>query len=326
MKKIKLIAPGILFVLAISFLSMYLGDAISKYIRLETLTIAIVIGILYNNTIKTQVVFAAGAKFSLKNLLKIGIVLLGFKLNIKAILELGPSVVVLVALYVPLVLFVFISLSKVFKINKKLGALIGIGSSICGASAVVALAPCIGADDDDAVVAVSIVSIIGALGVIAYSAIANSAIPISDAQYGIWSGLTLHGVAHALAAAFAREGVSGDLGTFVKMTRVLMLVPVSIAMSYVFKEKDNAKRAAFPMYVLYFVIAGIINSLGIIPESVTSMLTKLSSLLILMAMTAMGLSVNFRQVAKKGAKSFVMGLLLFVILSIAALLIIKIIV
>ncbi len=94
-----------------------------------------------------------------------------------------------------------------------------------------------------------------------------------------------------------------------------MLVPVSLFLSYHFKGEGASKKAQFPMYVLYFIIAGIVNSLGILPVSLTGFLAKSSSFLILMAMTAMGLSVNFKHVAKKGAKSFVMGMVLFVILS-----------
>ncbi|PHS35825.1 MAG: hypothetical protein COA82_03265 [Alkaliphilus sp.] len=319
MKNLKSILPGILFALTISLISMSLSSVFSEYIKLESLTIAIVIGILYNNYIGTQVMFVPGVRFSLSNLLSIGIVLLGFRLDISVIWELGSNVLLLIVLYVPIIIFIYMGFSKLFKINKKLGALIGIGSSICGASAVVALAPCIGADDDDAIVAVSIVSILGAIGVIIYSIVANSILSITDVQYGMWSGLTLHGVAHSLAGAFARGTISGDVGTFVKMARVLMLVPVSVGMSYLFKNKNSDSHAKFPMYVFYFTIAGIINSLGIIPLDIARFLAKTSSILILISMTAMGLSVNFKQVAKKGTNSFIMGLTLFALSSVIAL-------
>lgn len=314
MKNIKLLY-GIGFVILIALLATFIGDQVEDYFKLETLTIAIVLGMVYNNTIGTQRVFAPGIKFSLKKLLKVGIVLLGFKLNMSAILELGPNILILVLVYVPLTLFLFMSLAKRFGVNKKLGTLMGVGSCICGASAVVALAPVIGADDDDAVVAVSIVSVIGAIGVIVYSAIFN-VVGMAATEYGIWSGLTLHGVAHALAAAFAGGDLAGEMGTFVKMTRVLMLVPVSIFLGYSFRGQGETKKAQFPMYVLYFIIAGLINSFGILPVSLTGLLAKTSSFLILMAMTAMGLSVNFKQVVKKGAKSFVMASLLFLVLSV----------
>lgn len=323
-KYIKLL-PGLIIVIAVAMISKFMGAQIQDVFKLETLTIAIVLGIVYNNTIGTQEIFHEGIKFSLKKLLKVGIVLLGFKLNVAAILELGPQVLVMVLVYVPLTLFIYMTFSSKFGVNKKLATLLGVGSCICGASAVVALAPVIGADDDDAVVAVSIVSVIGAIGVIVYSAVASLG-SVSEIGYGVWSGLTLHGVAHAIAAALANGEVSGEIGTFVKMARVLMLVPVSLYLSYAFNGKGETKKAQFPMYVLYFIIAGIINSLGILPDSITSFFAKSSSFLILMAMTAMGLSVNFKQVAKKGAKGFVMGLILFVPLSISAFYVITMIV
>ncbi len=316
MENIKKYIPGIIFVLLISYVSMFLSDYLKAYINLESLTIAIIIGIIYNNLVGTQDIFKDGVKLSLKKLLKVGIVLLGFKLNIHAILKLGPQILTMVLIYVPIALILAMILGKILKANNKLATLIGVGSCICGASAVVALTPCIGADDDDSVIAVSIVSFLGTIGVLAYSAVAASNLNLTEIQYGAWSGLTLHGVSHALAAAFALGDVAGEIGTFVKMTRVLMLVPVSLALGYLYnKENEKNQKAKFPMYVLYFILAGVINSLGIIPPSITKILTKSSSIFILMAMTAMGLSVNFKSIINKGIKALLIGTMMFVILS-----------
>lgn len=320
MKDIKKYIPGTVFVLFISILSMNLNNLLKSYIQLEAVTIAIVIGILYSNIIGTGDVFKDGIKFSLKKLLKIGIVLLGFKLNLYAILKLGPKVLIMVIIFIPAALILANIIGRIFKVNTKLSTLIGVGSSICGASAIVALSPCIDADDDDAVIAVSIVSLLGAAGVIIYSGIAASDAGLTAVQYGTWSGLSLQGVAHALAAAFALGDTSGEIGTFVKMTRVLMLVPVSVVLSYLFNKNGTAtKKAKFPMYVLYFIIAGVIHSLGIIPGEVTKVLTKGSSLLILMSMTAMGLSVNLKSILNKGVKALLSGIILFILLSISSL-------
>ncbi|WP_304943250.1 YeiH family protein [Vallitalea guaymasensis] len=322
-KTIKKYVPGIVFVLAISIASMFLNDLLKVYINLEALTIAIIIGIIYNNTVGTQKVFNEGVKFSLKKLLKVGIVLLGFKLNINSLLQLGPKILIMVMIYVPVALILSMMLGKVLKVNKKLSALIGVGSCICGASAVVAMAPCIGADDDDSVISVSIVSFLGAIGVLIYSGVAASQMDLSPVQYGAWSGLSLHGVAHALAAAFAGGNEAGEIGTIVKMTRVLMLVPVSIVLSLIFnKGNTSSKKTKFPMYVLYFILAGVINSLGIIPTGITNILTNGSSIFILMAMTAMGLSVNLKSILNKGIKALITGTILFIILSTGSLLVI----
>lgn len=316
MENIKKYIPGVIFVLIISYVSMFLNDSLKSYINLEALTIAIVIGIIYNNMVGTQDVFKDGVRFSLKKLLKVGIVLLGFKLNIYAILKLGPQILTMVIIYVPVTLISAIILGKILKANNKLSTLIGVGSCICGASAVVALTPCINADDDDSVIAVSIVSFLGAIGVLIYSGVAASSLNLTEVQYGAWSGLTLHGVAHALAAAFALGDTAGEIGTFVKMTRVLMLVPVSLVLGYFFnKENTGSNKAKFPMYVLYFVMAGVINSFGVIPPSITKIFTKASSLFILMAMTAMGLSVSFKSIIDKGIKALLVGVILFVVLS-----------
>ncbi|XMB85206.1 putative sulfate exporter family transporter [Mycoplasmatota bacterium WC44] len=323
MKNIGRYLPGLLFTLLIAYLSITINDLLKVYINLEALTIAIIIGIIYNNTIGTQPLFKDGIKFSLKRLLILGIILLGFKLNFYSILELGPKVLLMVLFYVPLTLYIAVVLGKKFKVNNKLATLIGIGSSICGASAVVAIAPTINADDDESIVAVSIVNFLGAIGVLIYSSIVASNIQLSEIQYGAWSGLSLHGVAHALAAAFALGEQSGEIGTLVKMTRVLMLIPVSLFLGLMFKSENNSKtKIKFPMYIVYFVFAGVVNSLGFIPESLTSLFIKLSGLFILMAMTAMGISVDYKNIIKKGKGALIVGSLLFLVVSIISLIVI----
>lgn len=322
-EKIRKIVPGLIFVLVVSMLSMFINDNIKDIINLEALTIGIIIGIIYNNTIRTQNVFKEGVKFSLKKLLKVGIVLLGFKLNFSSLLKLGPKVIIMVLIFVPCVLIIAVYLGKLFKTQDKLATLIGVGSCICGASAVVALAPTINADDEDSVVAVSIVSFLGAVGVLVYSAVGVTS-NITNLQYGIWSGISLHGVAHALAAAFARGEAAGEIGTFVKMARVVMLVPVSLVLGIIYnKGNGKSKKAKFPMYVLYFIIAGVISSTGIIPGDVLKVLTKLSSIFILMAMVGMGLSVDFKSIRDKGMKALVVGSIIFLITSTSTFFIVK---
>jgi len=314
MEKIKKYIPGLVVVFVIAFMSKALDGYLSTWVKLEALTIGIILGMVYANTVGVQESLKSGIQLSLKKLLKIGIVLLGFKLNFKALIELGPKMSLVVVVFVPLVLITATFLGRKMGIGKKLAVLIGVGSSICGASAIVAMAPTINAEDDDAIIAVGVVSLLGAVGVLAYSAIAAVS-SLTDIQYGLWSGLSLQGVAHALAAAFARGDVAGEMGTFIKMERVLMLVPMSVILGSIFaggdKNSEGKKRAAFPMYVLYFIIAGVVASTGLIPENIIKVLGKTSSYLILMAMIAMGLMVNFASLRAKGAKALVMGAGLF---------------
>lgn len=316
MKNLKELIPGVLFVLVISVFSEFLNSTVSRIIQLEALTIGIILGIIYNNVWGVSNKLKPGIRFSLKTLLKVGIVLLGFKLNFPTLVKLGPKVILMVIVYVPAVITLAVILGKLFKCGDKLSVLLGVGSCICGASAVVAVCPCINADEDDSVLAVSVISFLGAIGVIAYSAL--SVLPtLSDIQYGIWSGVSLHGVAHAIAASFARGSSAGEIGTFVKMSRVLMLVPVSLFLSIWFNRKSGAKYSStkFPMYVLYFIIAGIISSIGILPNTIINLLGNVSSWLILAAMISMGLSVSFKNIKNKGIRAVAVGSVLFGIMS-----------
>lgn len=316
MRKIKKLLPGLLFVFLVSILAMFINDSIKHIINLEALTIGIVLGIIYNNTFKTNDVLKPGITFSLKTLLKWGIVLLGFKLNFRALIELGPKVVIMIILYVPSVLILSYLFGKMFKMNSKVAVLLGVGSSICGASAVVAMSSCINADEDDSIVAVSIINFLGAIGVLVYSTIAITS-GMSNLEYGIWSGISLQGVAHAIAAAFARGDQSGEIGTLVKMGRVVMLVPVSLVLSYLFNRENKESKVKFPMYILYFVLAGTISSLNMISIEFINILSKLSSIFILMAMVGMGLSVDIKAIKDKGMKALIVGCLLFLVISIA---------
>lgn len=218
-------------------------------------------------------------------------------------------------------------LGKRFNVEEKLAVLVGVGSSICGASAIVAMSSVIDADDRDAVVSVAIVSFLGGIGVLIYGAIASMGLGLSITEYGVWSGLSLQGVAHAIAAAFAMGDKAGEVGTIVKMTRVLMLVPMSIYLSQHFGQKSSegySNRAKVPVYVLLFIVMIIINSLGIVPVGAISILKQTSSFLILMAMTGMGLSIKFSEIFKKGKDALVMGTVLFLIISVVFLVIAKI--
>jgi uncharacterized integral membrane protein (TIGR00698 family) len=310
---------GLLTVALVAYIATQLNQWLAPYFQVEALTLSILLGITLANILKLPKALKPGIDYALKTLLMYGIVLLGFKLNFKAILNLGPMLLLGVIAYMAFVFLVAYGLNRWLKLSKHLATLIAVGSSICGAAAVVALAPSIDASEEDAVLAVSIVSFLGAIGVVVYALLAGI-LPIGDLEYGIWAGLTLHGVAHALAGAFARSSLSGEIGTFVKMTRVLMLVPVSLILSSAFHPKDGAKkRAKVPNYVWGFILAGAIHAAAIVPAPATKFAQEGSNILILLAMTAMGLSVNFKDIADKGLKAVLLGSLLFIVTAAIAL-------
>lgn len=324
MDKIK----GLIFVAIIVFISKFTGSLIDPFVKLEVLTIGIVLGILVNNTIGYNDSYKAGVDFSLKRLLKYGIIFLGFKINFLTMINQGYKMLIVVILFVPGVIYISGLIGKKLGVDERLAGMIGVGSSICGASAIVAMAPLFPGNKEEkenlSVIAVSIVSFLGALGVLIYTQIGVIS-SISDIQFGLWSGLSLHGVAHALAGAFSRGDLAGEYGTIIKMMRVIMLVPVSVFLSIKYSDdrKESSGRLSIPYYVVLFIIAGIINTLGILPEELVSVLKMISSYFILMAMISMGLKVDFKNIKEKGKQALIVGTIVFIISSSVAYILVK---
>jgi len=305
---------GFLGIFIIGFMSLEIANLISIYVKFEALTVGIILGIAFKYVIGDLSKYDEPINFSAKKLLKIGIVLLGFKVNFNTLLQLGLPAILGVAGFVTLILFLAKKIGSLLGVKSKLALLVGVGSSICGASAIVTMAPVINADEDDAILAVSIVSFLGTIGVLIYSAIALLPL-MTDFQYGIYSGLTLHGVGHALAAAFARGDYAGEIGTIIKMTRVLFLVPLALILGQKYGNHSEKKKVHFPIYVLLFILMAVINSTGIVPYTISKLLGKLSSYAILASMIAMGLKVNFANVKKSGVKTTQLGVMLFLVSS-----------
>ena len=326
--------PGLLLVIILSFISMILNHTFLSFI--ETLTIGIILAIVIKNVFNLHVRFDSGINLSLKKVLKIGIVLLGVKLNFALIYDLGWKIFILVSAVILFAILFSNYIGKKFGLNKKLSTLLGVGSSICGASAIVAMSSVIDSDENDTTISVAVISLLGALGVIIYSFL-SYVINLSDLKYGIWSGSSLQGVAHALAAAGARgsDSLSLEVGTLVKMSRVALLSPVALIISFVFQKnsKSNSKKTVkFPMYVLWFLLVGIVitlikefnlfplvYNLGNINIDIIYILKNLSSFFILMGMVAMGLKVDLREFKKSGTKALLSGSIVFLSISVLSL-------
>jgi uncharacterized integral membrane protein (TIGR00698 family) len=324
---VRKLAPGLLAVYLVAVVSGLFSRMRAPTVSLEALTIGIILGTALGSLVRLPAVLKPGFTFSSDMLLRAGIILLGFKLDFRSLVGLGPKVLILVLVLVPATLLLACALGRVLKADVRLSALVGVGSCICGTSAIAAVAPVVGASKEDSVVAISVVSFLGAIGVFVYSTVGLTD-SLTDAQYGVWSGATLPAVAHCLAAAFARGGAAGEIGTLVKMARVVLLVPVALALGLAFGRggdeagvspvpRSAARRATaqFPTYVLWFVLAGLVRSTGLVPVAVLGATAKLSATLILMAMIAMGLGVDFRSIRDRGLKGLVLGSLVLLALS-----------
>ncbi|OMF34275.1 hypothetical protein BK133_12940 [Paenibacillus sp. FSL H8-0548] len=278
------------------------------------LVVAILLGIAFKAWTGVSEQAAEGIAFSSKRLLRFGIILLGLRVNLNNLWHAGPKVFAIAAINIAFTIVVVYGISKWMKIDKRLGMLTACGTAICGAAAVVAIAPAMKANDNEAAISATTVAILGTIFTLAYTVL-YPILHLSDAGYGIFAGATLHEVAHVIAAAAPGGQEAIDLAVIVKMSRVALLVPVAIIIGI--WNGRNAKQAKrlqlkalpIPWFIFGFLVMSGINTTGILPEHLTGQLIAAAYFLIAMAMAGLGLGVDLVIFRKLGKKPFIAALI-----------------
>ncbi|MBB6020253.1 putative integral membrane protein (TIGR00698 family) [Paenibacillus sp. JGP012] len=291
------------------------------------LVLAILLGMIWRAIRNVPEHMASGISFSSKKLLRYGIILLGMRLNLRDILHASPKVAVISILNVTITIFVVYGLARWFKVEKNLGLLTACGTGICGAAAVVAIAPQIKAKDEEAAIGAATVAILGTIFTIAYTLL-YPFLHLSTSGYGIFAGATLHEIAHVIAAAEPVNKEAVDLAVMVKLTRVALLVPVAMLLGFWSNRQSHSndtgnsalskrswKALPIPWFILGFLIMSAVNTLHIIPHDLTNLIIVVAYLLIAMAMAGLGLTVDTASFRQKGLKAFTAGFIGSVILS-----------
>ncbi len=285
------------------------------------LVIAIIIGVVWSATIGLPAQYQQGVSFSSKKLLRAGIILLGMRLNLADIYHAGLPVFLIALINILFALFVVYGFSRLFGVDKKLGILTACGTAICGAAAVVAIAPQVKANDDETAIGVATIAILGTLFTLVYTFL-YPVLHLTSSGYGVFAGGTLHEIAHVIAAADPGGSAAVDLAVIVKLTRVALLVPIALVIGYIVQrgEKDSPKSkfsvSTIPWFIVGFLIMSGIHTLGIIPEEFASFLVTIAYLLIAMAMAGLGLNIDVRTFKRLGVKPFAAGLIGSIFLSI----------
>lgn len=323
MDKVKKYLPGLTFTAILAGAAMIFEHS-SPFanLHLSSLIIAILLGILANNIINIPPVFTEGIRFSFKKVLRLAIILLGFKISFAQIGLVGVKGIFIVLIVTAATIFFTLWLGRKFKLDKDLTLLIAAGSSICGASAVAAIAPVINAKEKDITFAVATITIFGTVAMFLYPLIFHL-FHLSGLFYATWAGSSIHEVAQVVAAGFAAGETAGQFATLVKLTRVLLIIPVTIVVGMVqTKEQqqaqgqDTTSKVSIPWFVLGFLAVVIINSLHIVPVAVSKQLVTLDSFLLTVAMAGMGLETSLKMIKNVGMKPLYLGLFTSVFISI----------
>ena len=305
------IMPGLIYSGALALLSIALAKMLSRHVAISPLILAIVVGMLFRNVTGLPEIFKAGTEFSLKRILRIAIVLLGLKLSISEIASVGSRGLIVVVAGVTLTLALSIWLGRHTGISEELATLIGTGVSICGASAVIAVGGVLNARDRNIAFAIATVTAFGTLAMFIYPVLAK-VLGLSEVVYGVWAGASIHEVAQVVAAGYAVSDVSGGIATLVKLSRVVLLAPVTMGLGILFARKDaenlSVRSVPVPYFVFGFVAMILINSIGVLPAPVSGALIQLDDFLLAIAMAAMGLNTSLHDMRRIGIAPLYIGL------------------
>ena len=306
---VKKYLPGILLSFVIAAVSIFLGGLLPL---IGSSVLAIVFGIVLNNSMKLPAAFQEGLSYSGKKLLQYSIIFLGFAMSIGQVSETGISSL-RISLITILIAFLAAYLAgRFFKMNRVLTILIGFGTAICGGSAIAAASPILEADEEEIALSISTIFFFNILAVFIFPFLGHL-LQMSDAFFGTWAGTAINDTSSVVAAGYTYSQSAGDLATIVKLSRAVMIVPACLlfaAYRYI-KSKQSAQKTnlkqIFPWFIAWFVLASLISSLGFLPAAVIPYTKFISQWLMAMALAAIGAKVSFKQFKQAGAAPLLTG-------------------
>lgn len=272
----------------------------------EALVVAILLGMLVRTAWALPVRMAPGVGFAARQVLEVAVLLLGASVDLPLVLRAGPALAIGIVLLVVVGLALSYGLGRVFGLPHDLAVLVACGNSICGNSAIAAVASVIDADPEHVASSIAFTAILGVAVVLGLPLLVQP-LGLSLYQYGVLAGLTVYAVPQVLAAAFPVSALSGQVGTLVKLVRVLMLGPVVVF----FALRHRATRAGaasprlglarvVPWFIAGFLVLATLRSTGVVPAAVAGPARALSGWLTILAMAALGLGVDLRAIGRVG--------------------------
>lgn len=304
------LAPGVALAIAVSLVSLGIAsvEAVAfGHPVIEALVVAILVGMIVRTLWTPPTAAHAGVSFTAKQVLEVAIFLLGASVDLPLLLKAGPSLAVGIVLLVVLGICASYGISRACGLPHTLAVLVACGNSICGNSAIVAVAPVIRADREHVVSSIAFTAILGVAVVLGLPLLIHP-LRLSFYQYGVVAGLTVYAVPQVLAAAFPVSVLSGQVGTLVKLVRVLMLGPVVLffALTHRHSESSSLSSRRFrltryvPWFIIGFLALACLRSAGVIPVAWVDRTRALSSWLTVGAMAALGLGVDLKAISRVG--------------------------
>lgn len=313
--------PGLLLTCAIATVAFGLRK-LPGVAAFSPMILAILIGTAFHNFIGTPVVAKPGVAFSLRRILRAAIVMLGLQLTIMQVVAVGGRGIAIIAATLACTFAFTIWAGRLLGVDRKLAQLIAAGTSICGASAVIATNAVTHAAEEDVAYAVACVTVFGSIAMFVYPLL-PALLGLNAHAYGLWSGASIHEIAQVVAAAFQDGQQAGEFGTVAKLSRVIMLAPMVIGIGIVTARVTRGRglgdlpsaRPPMPWFVLGFIAMVGVNSVIDIPAEVRTWIVTATTFMLSVALAAMGLETDVRKLTAKGVYPALLGALAFLFIA-----------
>ncbi len=316
---------GITFSLLIALVADWLGVL---YPLIGGPVFGIALGIIVNNFFGKPNCTKAGIKFTSKKILQYAIILLGAGLSITQVVKTGMESFYVMIITLSLAFISAYILGRLLKVPYNLTTLIGVGTAICGGSAIAAISPIIEADEKEVAYSISTIFFFNVVAVLIFPALGHI-LGFSDKAFGLWAGTAVNDTSSVVAAGYAFSSAAGQYATIVKLTRTTMIIPISLFFAAItLLRKRNAEKTGdtinysfkkiFPWFILGFLAASLLNTAKVIDSSTAALLSSLGKFLIVMALSAVGLSTDFREMLKSGFKPLLLGLMVWVTVTVSS--------
>ncbi|WP_195947194.1 YeiH family protein [Faecalibacillus intestinalis] len=316
---------GILLCLVIAIPCWFLGK---KFPIVGGPVFGIILGMIITLFIKDKNELQSGITFTSKKILQYAVILLGFGMNLSVVLQTGKQSLPIILVTISTSLIVSYVLHKAMKIPSKISTLIGVGSSICGGSAIAATAPVIEASDEEVAQSISVIFLFNMIAALLFPTLGTllGFSTKSGEAFGIFAGTAINDTSSVTAAAstwdsmYHLQSATLDKAVTVKLTRTLAIIPITLVLSFfkLRKNKDGQKvnlKKVFPFFIIYFVLASLITTISIhmgVSADFFTPFKELSKFFIVLAMVAIGLNTNVIQLIKKGGKPILLGFICWI--------------
>ena len=306
------IAPGVLAAAAVAIVArlgaMFLPSAVSEVL------LAVLIGVVVANSGLLPAAAGPGIAFAVQRILRLGIILLGARLSLFDVAQIGAGALLLVVLTMTVAFSAALLAGRIAHIPPRLALLIGVGTAVCGNSAIVATAPVIDAEEREVSFAVATITLFGTLAVFLYPLIGH-ALGLTSQTFGTWAGVAVNDTSQVVAASAAFSPEARDIATVVKLVRNTLMAPLIVLIAWWWArqqpvaEKDVRAGAlrAFPLFVIGFLFMALLRTTGLIDRASAAPIDEVARACILVALAGVGLSTRVAQLRSIGVRPFLVG-------------------